>query len=74
MAGRTEAAPGAPPAARALIEQQRQLAAKVIATDCLPASIGAIAGVDAAFPERGAVTRAAVVVLSFPELSLIDQA
>lgn len=74
MAGHTEPAPHGPSAARALIEQQRQLAAKVIAEDCVPARIRAIAGVDAAFPKRGAVTRAAVVVLSFPKLNLMDQA
>ena len=33
-----------------------------------------VAGVDCGFEEEGRITRAAVVVLSFPELVLIDQA
>jgi deoxyribonuclease V len=36
--------------------------------------IQTVAGVDVGFEERGAVTRAAVVVLRFPELEPIDQA
>lgn len=57
-----------------LIELQRQLARKIIDSDDLPASITSVAGVDAAFPRGRGVTRAAVVLMSFPDLTLIDQA
>lgn len=48
---------------------QRDLAAKVIRVDQF-APINRVAGVDVGFEENGAVTRAAVAVLDFPQLSL----
>ena len=65
---------GKPTDCRALIEQQRQLAAQVIVKDCLPSPVRLVAGADVAFPEQGRTTRAAVVVLSFPELKWVEQA
>ncbi len=57
-----------------LIESQRRLAAQVIPTDELPASIATVAGVDAAFPRGRNVTRAAAVLMSYPGLDVLDQA
>lgn len=57
-----------------LIELQRRLAGKVILTDDLPARITTVAGVDAAFPRGRGVTRAAVVLMSFPALKIIERA
>jgi deoxyribonuclease V len=74
LAGHTRQGPKPPSPARALIEQQRQLASQVIDEDRLPETIRWVAGVDAAFPEQGKVTRAAIVVLSLPELNMINQA
>ncbi len=56
-----------------LVEVQRRLAGKVIVGDDLPASVRTVAGVDAAFPRGRGVTRAAVVLMSFPELDLLDE-
>ncbi len=56
-----------------LVEEQRRLAGKVITDDELPATIRTVAGVDAAFPRGRGVTRAAVVLMSFPELDLLDE-
>lgn len=52
---------------------QEQLRAQVIAEDQLD-PIHYVAGVDCGFEEDGTVTRAAVAVLSFPDLQLRDQA
>jgi len=60
--------------ARALVARQRRLASEVIARDALAGPVCTVAGVDAAFPERGRVTRAAAVLLSFPGLELIEEA
>jgi deoxyribonuclease V len=57
-----------------LIKLQRQLAARVISSDDLPDSISTVAGVDASFPRGRGVTRAAAIVMSFPELEPLDQA
>lgn len=52
---------------------QTTLAKQVVRTDDLPA-IRSVAGVDAGFEDKGCVTRAAVAVLAFPELVLLDYA
>lgn len=52
---------------------QQQLRAKIIARDQFD-TIRYVAGVDCGFEEDGAITRAAVAVLRFPELVLVDQA
>ncbi len=52
---------------------QQQLQLEVITTDKLGA-VNYVAGVDVGFEEDGKVSRAAVVVLSFPELQLQEQA
>lgn len=52
---------------------QQQLQAEVITTDQLGA-VQYVAGVDVGFEEDGAVSKAAVVVLSFPDLQLQEQA
>ncbi len=57
-----------------LIATQRRLARQVITTDQLPTGIQTVAGVDAAFPRGGQTTRAAAVLMSYPDLALLDQA
>ncbi len=58
----------------AMIAEQRGLAARVCPHDDLLKPIQTVAGVDAAFPQGGRITRAAAVLMSYPELELIDQA
>lgn len=53
---------------------QREWASKVIVEDQLPETIRYIAGTDVAFPEQGEVARAVMVVLSYPQLDIVDQA
>ena len=57
---------------REAIELQRQLRHRVIARDRL-GQIGTVAGVDVGFANDGRTTRAAVVVMSFPALDLLEQ-
>lgn len=52
---------------------QRELARQVVTEDRL-GPVRLVAGVDIGFEEGGAITRAAVAVLSFPGLELVDQA
>lgn len=56
------------------IALQRELASRVEAVDRLPAAIRRVAGVDVGFEQEGRVTRAAVAVLSFPDLAPLEQA
>lgn len=63
--------PQTPAAAIAL---QRQLRSQINTTDQLSASVQYVAGVDAGFEHQGTITRAAVVVLSFPDLTPVDEA
>lgn len=55
------------------IEIQEELRHQVIKSDQL-GTVRYVAGVDADFINRGSITRAAVAVLSYPELELCDQA
>lgn len=55
------------------IPVQQQLSAEVILEDRLD-PVEYVAGVDVAFEESGSITRAAVAVLKFPSLELIEQA
>ena len=57
----------------AAIALQQQLRERVITSDQL-GSIKRVAGVDVGFTEQGTITRAAVAVLSYPALELIDNA
>ena len=52
---------------------QNQLQPEVITEDQLP-EVRYVAGVDLGFEEDYAISRAAVVVLSFPDLQLVEQA
>jgi len=52
---------------------QEQLSSRVIRRDALGA-VRYVAGVDVGFEDGGATTRAALALLSFPELELCDQA
>ena len=52
---------------------QKQLQPEVITEDQLP-EVRYVAGVDMGFEEDYAISRAAVVVLSFPDLQLVEQA
>ncbi|MEQ8660487.1 MAG: deoxyribonuclease V, partial [Gammaproteobacteria bacterium] len=56
---------------REAAQRQRELAAQVLTVDRFDA-IRRIAGIDAAFPDDGEVTRVAVVVMSYPGLEQID--
>lgn len=53
---------------------QRRLAGRVIRQDRLDLPPQRIAAVDAAFPERGRITRGAAVLVRFPDLEVIDEA
>lgn len=55
------------------IAVQNRLRHRVVTTDQFD-SIITVAGIDAGFEQEGSVTRAAVVVLQLPELTLLEQA
>ncbi|MDF7669937.1 deoxyribonuclease V [Orbaceae bacterium ESL0721] len=55
-----------------LKQQQLTLAKQVILHDELPHNITLVGGTDVGFEEEGAVTRAAIVVLTYPALQLVD--
>src|SRR5699024_3504347 len=57
---------------RALMARQRELAGQVIARDDLRLPLRLVAGVDAGFPDDGRTTRAAAVLMRYPELELVD--
>lgn len=59
-----------PAEARAIQEDLRD---KVISQDLLD-KVQRVAGVDVGFEEQGTITRAAVAVLDFPSLTLVEQA
>ena len=52
---------------------QEQLRSQVITEDCL-GEVRYLAGVDIGFEENYAISKAAVAVLSYPELKLVDKA
>ena len=52
---------------------QRELSAAVVREDRLP-PVRHVAGIDVGFEDEGRTTRAAVAVLNYPELRLVDQA
>lgn len=54
-------------------EIQEALRDRVVRADAFGA-LRRVAGVDVGFPDRGKTVRAAVAVLSFPELALVDRA
>jgi deoxyribonuclease V len=56
------------------IALQNRLRNQVVTHDDLPERIEHVAGVDVGFEDEGRVTRAAVAVLRYPELTLADQA
>ncbi|MFH0340924.1 MAG: deoxyribonuclease V [Chromatiales bacterium] len=51
---------------------QRKLCARVVVADRL-GPVQRVAGIDVGFKDRGVVVRAAVVVLQYPELTLVEQ-
>lgn len=53
---------------------QRQLAGRVERADRLPEVIRHVAGIDVGFEDEGRTTRAAVAVLAFPSLQLVETA
>jgi len=57
-----------------LIAEQDRLAGRVITEDIDPRPIEWVAGVDAAFPDRGTITRAAAILMRLPDLEPVDQA
>jgi deoxyribonuclease V len=57
---------------REAIAIQKRLRGLISLRDDLPETIGRVTGVDVGFEDSGAVTRAAIVTLRFPELNPID--
>ncbi|MBW4466854.1 MAG: deoxyribonuclease V [Pegethrix bostrychoides GSE-TBD4-15B] len=57
---------------QAAIALQQKLRSEIITVDQLD-SVQTVAGVDVGFEDAGATTRAAISVLSFPTLSLVEQ-
>ena len=62
-----------PTTVEAATELQQQLRQKVTLVDCL-GKVKSVAGVDAGFEDKGSITRAAAVVLSFPDLQVQQSA
>lgn len=62
-----------PQTSETAIAIQQQLRDQVITQDRL-GTVNLVAGVDVGFESGGAITRAAVAVLSFPDLQLVEQA
>ena len=56
------------------IELQKQLAFEVVAEDDFDAPVKTVAGIDLGYDAKNDTCRAVVVVLSFPELELIESA
>ena len=52
---------------------QLQLRERVITDDCL-GKVRYVAGVDIGFEDKYAITKAAIVILTYPELELVEQA
>ncbi len=59
---------------QAAIEVQKQLAYEVIRQDVFDAPVKTVAGIDLGFDLKNDTCRAVVVVLTFPELELIESA
>lgn len=59
---------------RQLIAEQRRLASRVVRRDIGSRRIEWVAGVDAAFPRGGSITRGAAVLMRWPGLETVDQA
>ena len=59
---------------KAAIEIQKQLAYEVVRQDAFDAPVKTVAGIDLGFDVTNDTCRAVVVVLSFPELELIETA
>jgi deoxyribonuclease V len=57
----------------AAVALQRQLAGRVIRSDQLKSEVRRVAGVDMAINEENGMARAAVVLLSYPELELLER-
>ena len=51
---------------------QKTLHRQVILEDQLPETVQRVAGIDVGFEDRGAITRAAVAVLDYPSLALVE--
>ena len=65
---------GTAPSPAEAIAIQKQLAGEVRIGKLLPESVIRIAGADVAFPGRGRRARAAVVVMAYPELEILESA
>lgn len=59
---------------RRAIELQKQLAYEVVAEDRIDAPVRTVAGIDLGYDAKNDTSRAVVVVLSFPQLELIESA
>jgi deoxyribonuclease V len=58
---------------REAIQLQKELADRVVLDDCLPENLETVAGVDVSYEKHGDQFFAGVVVLSFPELRVIEE-
>jgi deoxyribonuclease V len=56
------------------IALQRELAARIVLANRLPDPLKTVAGVDVSYHKHGTNFHAAIVVLSYPNLQIIDQA
>lgn len=63
-----------PETAEEAIALQQQLRDQLILTDQIQEPVRHVAGVDVGFEEDGTITRAAIAILSFPELELQESA
>ncbi|MCF4969816.1 deoxyribonuclease V [Nostoc sp. CMAA1605] len=61
-----------PQTLEAAITIQEELRNQVIIQDQIPATVKYVAGVDMGFEAEGTISRAAVAVLSFPELQVVE--
>jgi deoxyribonuclease V len=56
------------------IALQRELAARIVLANRLPNPLKTVAGVDVSYHKHGTTFHAAIVILSYPDLQIIDQA
>jgi len=59
---------------REAAELQRDLSEKVVLKDCLPRPVEMVAGVDVSYEKHGDLFHAGVIVLSFPDFQIIEEA
>ncbi|MBL7161612.1 MAG: deoxyribonuclease V [Anaerolineales bacterium] len=58
---------------KSAIQLQEELRSRVISTPLADESIQYVAGIDVGFPRRKEIARAAIVVMQYPSMELVDQ-